>query len=1151
MSFIHLHVHSDYSLVDGLIRIEELIDQTAKNKQFSVALTDHCNLFAMVKFYQTALEAGIKPIIGAHVFVHNDLNPAEPYRIILLCQNEQGYRNLTNLVSQSYLEGQSTGLPQIQKNWLRPLQQGLIVIANSEGSDIAAALRAQKEELAESLVEYWTGLFPNRFYLELTRTGEKEEESYIQAAVQLALKKNCPVVATNAARFLSKEDFDAHEARVCIHEGYLLNDPKRIKKYTEEQYLKNVEEMLELFSDLPEAIENTIEIGKRCNLTLKLGQVFLPNYTVPSGYTVEKYLSSVSQSGLEKKFKTGMDLPKAYQERLELELSVINSMGFAGYFLIVADFIRWAKEHDVPVGPGRGSGAGSLVAYALDITGLDPLQYDLLFERFLNPERVDMPDFDIDFCMEGRDRVIDYVTETYGRDSVSQIITFGTMAAKAVIRDVGRVLAHPYGFVDKIAKLIPLELGITLDKALEAEALLKKRYQEEEEVKNLIDLAKKLEGVPRNAGKHAGGVVIAASKLTDYLPLYCDANEGVLLTQFDKKDVETIGLVKFDFLGLRTLTIIDRAIKLINQTRKKNEEPPLELTQLPMQDKKTFDLLRACQTTAVFQLESRGMKDLVRRLQPDNFEEIIALVALYRPGPLQSGMVDDFINRKHGRAIPEYLHESLTPILKPTYGIILYQEQVMQIAQILAGYTLGGADLLRRAMGKKKPEEMAKQRAIFIKGALNLGVAEKKASYIFDLMEKFAGYGFNKSHSAGYAVLTYQTAWLKAHYPSEFMAAVLSCDMAHTDKVVIFIEECKRLKLVVHPPNINESDFHFTVNEQKEIVYGLGAIKGVGEAAIHSILEARKQDIFHDIYDFCARVDARKVTRRVLEALIRSGALDALDPLRGNLMAHLENALQAAEQLNKNRSKQQADLFGGSLSMADIDFMPNTQAVPTWDQQLILMGEKETLGFYFSGHPLDHYEDELSKITSGNIADLTLDKHKRCIIAGILSYIRSVQTKRGDRMAFLSLDDKTGRQEVAVFSDLFQLHREKLVKDALLIVEGELSMDDYTGGYKMRALSLMNLEEARGKLMKMLKIKINSDKIEQAFCQDLNELLKTHKGSHCSVQLHYIKKETQPEHSKMIKTILNLSATWKVNPNQTLIQSLNNLTGIEAVECCY
>ncbi len=1142
--FVHLHVHSEYSLVDGLVRIEELVESVAAENGSAVALTDQCNLFAVVKFYQAAIAAGIKPIIGVDVWIANEHDEHHPYRLLLLCQNETGYRNLMALVSKSYIEGQVNGVPQIKKEWLTEnTALGLIAIANARHSDIGEALLSSHLDLAESLVAYWSKLFLDRFYLEITRTQRLNEEIYVQAAVVLAEKIGCALVASNDVRFIQQEDFEAHEARVCIHEGVTLTDPSRAHLYHEEQYLKSAEKMQLLFADIPESIENSIEIAKRCTLKLTLGKTYLPNYPVETGKTIEQYLMEVSRQRLSQKF-ANKAVPETYQARLETELTVLNAMGYAGYFLIVADFIQWSKNNKIPVGPGRGSGAGSLVAYVLGITGIDPLQYDLLFERFLNPERVSMPDFDIDFCMDGRDRVIDYVARTYGKEAVSQIITYGTMAAKAVIRDVGRVLGHPYGFVDKIAKLIPLELGITLEKALAQEETLKQRYQDEDEVRNLIDLAKKLEGITRNAGKHAGGVVIAPSKLTDFTPLYCDSNDGTLLTQFDKNDVEAIGLVKFDFLGLRTLTIIDWALKTINELRSQTHLPPIDIEKLPLDDPKTFDLLRSCQTTAVFQLESRGMKDLVRRLQPDNFEEIIALVALFRPGPLQSGMVDDFINRKHGRATPEYLHPRLLNTLKPTYGIILYQEQVMQIAQILAGYTLGAADLLRRAMGKKKPEEMAKQREIFVKGATKNGVEPARATHIFDLMENFAAYGFNKSHSAAYALITYQTAWLKAHYKEAFMAAVLSSDMAHTDKVVIFLDDCQHLKIPVLPPNVNISEYKFSVDAKNRIVYGLGAIKGVGEAAIQCIIEARKKKPFCDLFDFCARIDSRKVSRRVLEALIRSGAFDSFNQERSTLMHSLEDAITAAEQMSKNRQQGQHDLFGGSLSLEDI--MPNVavKIVEPWPEHIRLQGEKETLGIYLTGHPLQAFENELLHLRTSVIRDLRPERNKRQIIAGIIVAIRTLFTRKGDKMAFITLDDRTGRQEIAIFSDQFRDNKDLLVKDNLVIVEGEVSHDEFSGGYKMRCMEVSSLEKARLKAAKYLNIKVTQTEISEPFAEKLKAIFKPHQlESGCPVQLTYQRNESD--------VTLRLGENWRVLPKQSLLDSLKSLKDIASVDVGY
>lgn len=1141
--FVHLHVHSEYSLVDGIIRIEELVEAVARMGGKAVALTDQNNLFAMVKFYQAAEAAGIKPIIGTDLWIKNEQDEQCPHRLILLCQNEIGYKNLIELISRAYREGQTTGKPQVKKEWFKGVSQGLIAIAAARENDISRALLATNFELAQHLVESWSQLFPERFYLEITRTNRADEANYIQAAISLAETLGCPLVATNDVRFISQEDFEAHETRVCIQEGVTLTDPRRSKNYSEEQYLKTPQQLAELFSDIPEALENSVEIAKRCTLELTLGKTYLPNYPVAPGKTIEQYLEETANIGLNKIF-SGKLVPEVYQERLTTELRVLNSMGYAGYFLIVADFIQWAKDNKIPVGPGRGSGAGSLVAYALGITGIDPLQYDLLFERFLNPERVSMPDFDIDFCMDGRDRVIDYVARKYGRDSVSQIITYGTMTAKAVIRDVGRALGQPYGFVDKIAKLVPHELGINLEKALAQEEALRQRYAEEEDVKTLIDLAKKLEGITRNAGKHAGGVVIAPSKLTDFTPLYYDINDGSLLTQFDKNDVEAIGLVKFDFLGLRTLTIIDWAIETVNQIKKKKQETPINIHEIPLEDVKTFNLLKTCNTTAVFQLESRGMKDLVRRLQPDVFEEIIALVALFRPGPLQSGMVDDFINRKHGRAPLEYLHPRLVNILKPTYGVILYQEQVMQIAQVLAGYTLGEADLLRRAMGKKKPEEMAKQRAIFIKGATARGVEANKASHIFDLMEKFAGYGFNKSHSAAYALLTYQTAWLKTNYKEAFMAAVLSSDMAHTDKVVTFLDECRQLKIVVVPPNVNKSEYKFSIDENGQILYGLGAIKGVGEAAISNMMEARKAKPFVDLFDFCSRVDSRKVSRRVIEALIRSGAFDSFGLERSYLMETVKEAMVVAEQLEKNKLQGQIDLFGHALSNDDVQISFPAKVVLPWPEEVRLQGEKETLGIYLTGHPLEQYEEELKKIRTSVIRELRAERNKRQRIVGLIIFVRTLLTRKGERMAVITLDDRTGRQEVTVFSDLYRDNRELLVKDNLVVVEGEVSHDEFSGGYRMRCLEIMNLEKIRMQSARYLKIRISSQGLNGNLPRELLEVFKPHQHEvGCPVQVVYRQEGSE--------VTLRLGENWRVQLRQTLLDSLKMLQGVELVDVAY
>lgn len=1153
-SFVHLSLHTEYSLVDGVVRIKPLAAAVANAGMPAVALTDQSNMFALVKFYRACQNAGVKPIVGVDCWVTSEDEPTQPTKLTLLCIDNTGYRNLTQLVSKGYTEGQHRGIPMLQKAWFEDHTEGLIALSGGRLGDIGFALINENVESASALLKGWSQLFPERFYLELQRTGRENEENYLHAAVELAIKHNVPVVATNDVRFISSDDFDAHEARVCIHDGRTLDDPRRPKLYSDQQYLRSAEEMVELFSDIPEAIQNTLEIAKRCTVDLTLGKNYLPDYPIPEGLTIEQFLEQESQKGLEKRLLQLFDPAaedfetkrKEYFERLQIELDVINNMGFPGYFLIVADFIRWAKENDVPVGPGRGSGAGSIVAYALTITDLDPIEYDLLFERFLNPERVSMPDFDVDFCMEGRDRVIDYVARTYGRDKVSQIITYGTMAAKAVVRDVGRVLAHPYGFVDRIAKLIPFEIGITLDKALEQEEALQTLYNEDEDVAGLIDLAKSLEGIVRNAGKHAGGVVISPTKLTDFTPLYCEEDASNLVSQFDKDDVEAVGLVKFDFLGLRTLTIIDWAVKTINKIKQSNGEELIDITSIPLVDELTFDLLKATKTTAVFQLESRGMKDLIKRLQPDEFEDIIALVALFRPGPLQSGMVDDFINRKHGRARVVYPHPDLEAILKPTYGVILYQEQVMQIAQVLANYSLGAADLLRRAMGKKKPEEMAKQREIFTKGAVDRGVEEKTATYIFDLMEKFAGYGFNKSHSAAYALVSYQTAWLKAHYPSEFMAAVLSADMDNTDKVVTLIDDCSEMKLKVEPPNINFCEHRFTV-DNGTIIYGLGAIKGVGEAAIDGVItERQNKGEFKNLFDFCQRVDLRKVNRRTLEGLTMAGAMDIFKQHRSTIMATLPDALKIAEQKSRDAQAGIQDMFGMAAEAdaeGNVSGPENYSVQKDWSEEQRLSNEKTTLGLYLTGHPINRYLPELKQFVSGRIVELKPTKNQTVIVAGLVVGMRVMTTKRGDKMAFLTLDDRSARMEMAVFSEEFNAYRDSLAKDKLIVASVEISMDDYSGGFKMRAKEVYDISQARERFAKNLTVTVDHAHAENGFINDLQRVLTPFKEGHCPVVVDYHKDDACAE--------IPLGDEWRVNPTDELLNRLRETMGEQKINVIY
>jgi len=1147
-NFVHLHVHTEFSLQDSIVRIKDLVRAVARSGMPAVAVTDLANLFAVVKFYKQALANGIKPIVGSDVWIENPEDHNKPYRLVLICQDISGYRNLSRLLSRAYVEGQHTGRPCIHPDWLTGSSDGLIALSGAEQGELGQALLQGNPERVKHVTDYYTKIFPDRFYIELQRTAQRNQSDHVRLAVEWAIEKQLPVVATNHVHFIHAEDFDVHEARVCIQDGRVLTDTRRPRRFTREQYLRTPAEMTKLFEDIPEALQNTLEIARRCNLELKFGEYFLPNYPVPEGLTIDALLRQESQTGLEKRLSIirrhndQLD-ENEYHERLDLELKVIIDMGFPGYFLIVADFIRWAKENDVPVGPGRGSGAGSLVAYALGITDLDPIEYDLLFERFLNPERVSMPDFDVDFCMDKRDRVIEYVTNRYGKDKVSQIITYGTMAAKAVVRDVGRVMDHPYGYVDKLAKLIPFEVGMTLDKALLQEPELKSRYDNEEDVREVLDMALALEGLARNAGKHAGGVVIAPEALTDFMPLYCEQGGQQLVSQLDKDDLETLGLVKFDFLGLRNLTIIDKALKIINAERRAQHLEDLDISQIPIDDADTYSLLKACKTTALFQLESRGMKDLIKRIQPDTFEDIVALVALFRPGPLQSGMVDDFIDRKHGRSQIEYPHPSLAPILKPTYGVILYQEQVMQIAQVLSGYTLGGADLLRRAMGKKKPEEMARQRDGFVKGAVQKwdDITEQKATYIFDLIEKFAGYGFNRSHSAAYALIAYQTAWLKTHYLPAFMAAVLSSDMDNTDKVVTMLAECRDMNLEISAPDINRCEYEFVPTGESTILYGLGAIKGLGEAAINSILEVRKESgVFEDLFDLCNRIDLKKVNRRVLESLIRSGALDSLGPHRAAMMSALSVALQAAGQNSKNLETGQGDMFGSTDEPGES--VATYPEVPEWTEEYRLEGEKDTLGLYLTGHPIARFEKELTGITDGTIAELDGSKEK-VKVAGLVVAIRTMATKRGDRMAFVTLDDRSGRLEIAVFSDVFSDSREFLVKDTLLVVEGQLSVDEYTGGFKMRADSVYNIDEARLKFAKRVEIDVDASKAGNGFIGSLKEILSPARDGICPVVLRYRNDNAVAD--------INLGKDWMISPRDSVIERLQEFAGNDNVRVLY
>jgi DNA polymerase-3 subunit alpha len=1155
--FVHLHVHTEYSLVDSVIRLPELIAAAAAAGTPAVAMTDQGNLFGLVKFYRAALDAGIKPVVGAEVWVTGRDEQAEAARLVLLCRNAAGYRSLSRLLSRAWLEGQDNGIPQVHASWFDGgAASGLIALSGGQDGVLGRALLSGPPERAERAAVACREWFDGDFYIELQRTGRPHDNSYVEAATRFASRMGLPVVATNDVRFLTPDEFDAHEARVCIQQGRTLADPGRPRLYSEQQYLRTPAEMQALFADLPEALENSVEIAKRCNVTLSLGETHLPDYAVPGGLLPADYLREQAEAGL------AMRLAEAgpgqitgpvtgYEQRLADELGVICRMGFAGYFLIVADFIRWAKEHEIPVGPGRGSGAGSLVAWVLGITDLDPIRYDLLFERFLNPERVSMPDFDIDFCMEGRDRVIDYVSERYGRDRVSQIITYGTMAARAVVRDTGRVLGHAYGFVDRIAKLIPNAPGVemTLGLALQQEAELAALYAGDDEVRSLIDLARQLEGLVRNAGRHAGGIVIAPREITEFTPLYRVAGEKTAVTQFDKDDVEATGLVKFDFLGLRTLTIIDRAVRVINVGRQAAGEPLIDIRQLPLDDAVTFALLRACRTICVFQLESPGMRDLMRRLQPDTFEDIVALVALFRPGPLQSGMVDDFISRKHAGASQavDYLHPDLEPVLRPTYGVILYQEQVMQIAQRLAGYSLGEADLLRRAMGKKKAEEMAQQRAGFTDRAADRGTDRAKATYIFDLMEKFAGYGFNKSHSAAYALLAYQTAWLKANHPAAFMAAVMTTEMDNTDALVVQKRECAALGIELLPPDVNVSRHVFSVENGNSIRYGLGAIKGVGQGAAEHIVTLRNESgAYRSLQDFCLRVGGQKLGRRPVEALIKAGALDAFGPNRPSLLAEMPRAMDAADQAAAADRAGQNDMFGAPASQPVAEH--SVPEVADWGLGRKLQAERESLGLYLSGHPFDQYRADQPFICSSSIAALISERPpvpgefrgpaREVTVGGMVAAIR----RRGSRVS-IELDDGTGTLEVGFFQEAYDRWRHLLGSQALVAISGSLRFDEFIDGWRLTAKDVLDLDRLVEARATGLLLRWRTDVERHLTAEVLKRVLEPHRPGRCAVTVHYRHAGGQAR--------LALGSDWSIRPARELRERLSELVGTDGFRFVY
>ena len=1149
--FVHLHLHSEFSLSDGIIKIEDLVAKSSEFNFPAVAITDLTNLFGLIKFYRLARENGVKPIVGSEIKLASNTDSSSA-PLVLLVKNKTGYTNLTKIVSKAYVEGQSSGEPLVKFDWLEKYSDGLIALSGGLEGHIGKAIISGNLELSEERIEYFKKIFQEDFFIEVQRLGKPSEKLYNESVVNLAIKKGVPIVATNDVRFLSPSnpddnlsDFEAHEARVCIQSGETLNDPRRKKDYVENQYFRSAKEMVEIFSDLPEAISNTLIIAEKCNLDLELGQFYLPDFKVPDGQTREDFLRDKSKKGLLERIdqisESNNCYPideKEYLERLEYELNMICKLDFAGYFLIVADFVNWAQVNNIPVGPGRGSGAGSIVAYSLGITAIDPMRYGLLFERFLNPERVSNPDFDIDFCVEGREKVLEYVTNKYGKDSVAQISTRGTMAARAALRDVVRVMDKPYGFGDRLAKAVPNILGITLAEAYEDKDF-KEIIESEDESKEVFEMAVKLEGISRSVGTHAAGVVIAPTALTDFTPLILDTEKGTVASQFDMGDVESAGLVKFDFLGLKTLTILDQSVNRINK-RINNKDYFINIEDLPLDDEKTFELLQKAQTTGVFQLESQGMKGYLKRLVPSVFEDVAAMNALYRPGPLGMGMVDSYIDRKNGKEDVIYGHEEVKNILKPTYGVIVYQEQVMQIAQRLSGFSLGQADILRRAMGKKKKEEMEKLRSTFVDGAVERDVDERYAANLFDQIEQFAGYGFNRSHSVGYALIAYQTAWLKAHYPSEFMSSVLSCELDSTDRIQLFVDDCRSIGLKVLKPDINKSLFFFEDIDSSSILYGLGAIKGIGESLVKVIVDARTETPFESLLDFCLRIGSNKVNKRILTALIGSGSMDALGE-RSQLFNQIEGVLKNAEQVAEREKSNISDLFGASDNFDD-----SSNEILILDQKIdLLAAEWNSLGFYLESHPINSKKKEVRKMCGFFLSELITDTRSQRI-AGMIINLNVRQGKRG-RFAFITLDDGTGRIEVSIWADIFDNYRSVLKKGQLIVVEGIVENDTFNSDseantYKMVAEHVLSFDQAREKYLKHIAITLDPEFLDvNIISNGIKSLSQNFDG--IPVLISFLGTDAKAD--------ILLPSSHSMSSDDKSISQLQDLCGIENVDLVY
>jgi len=1080
--FVHLRLHSEFSIVDSTCRIDDVVQAATDDQQPALAITDLSNLFGAIKFYKGARGKGLQPILGAEIFLEGlGVDPHALSKIIVLVQSSQGYLNLSELLARAWTQNMVKNNAVIKLAWLQELSEGLILLSGAQAGPVGQALMQGDTSRAAEIALQLASIFTHRFYLELQRAGRPEDNAHVVAAVKLASRLSLPVVATHPVQFLTEDDYESHEARVCISEGEILGNQRRVRKFTRDQYFKSAAEMQALFADVPSALSNSVEIAKRCNLTLVLGKPQLPNYPTPltdgKPMPIEDYFRLLSVEGLEERLvhlypdaaKREIERPR-YAERLEFEINTILNMGFPGYFLIVGDFINWAKKNGCPVGPGRGSGAGSLVAYSLKITDLDPLQYNLLFERFLNPERVSMPDFDIDFCQANRDRVIDYVKDKYGRDAVSQIVTFGTMAARAAIRDVGRVLDMSYMFCDGISKLIPNKPGqhITIDGAIKAEPILAERLNKEDDVKTLLALAQKLEGMTRNVGMHAGGVLIAPGKLTDFCPLYQQPGSTSAVSQYDKDDVEAIGLVKFDFLGLATLTILELARDMIVKRHKGQENFAFENIQLD--DAATYKLFADGRTESVFQFESRGMQGMLKDARPSRLEDLIALNALYRPGPMD--LIPSFVARKHGREVVEYPHPLVEKVLSETYGIMVYQEQVMQTAQVLGGYSLGGADLLRRAMGKKKAEEMAEHREIFRKGAGVNGLSEEKADEVFDLMEKFAGYGFNKSHAAAYSLLAYHTGWLKVHFTAEFFCANMTIEMDDTDKLKVLFEDALKFGISFDPPDVNRGTHRFEPVSDKVIRYGLGAIKGTGQQAIDAIVKAREEGgPFTSLYDFCVRVDRSRLNKRTVEALVKSGAFDSLQRNRASLAASIDRAFDFSSATVANANQ------GGLFDMMGDDAHGSSTQEPElvdmlpWGVKEQLTNEKTAVGFYLSGHLFDAVEREVRLFARRKIDDL-IDSREPQLLAGIVSDLRIINGQRG-KLAIFKLDDKSAVMEATADEAMINANRHMLKDDELIIVMAKMQADRFSGGYRLSIQQVWDLPSARCRFGKFLRVSVN------------------------------------------------------------------------------